>query len=121
MWLICQRRARQVVVTMAVLVAVAAAVAVAVADFAVAVAVAVAVAAPAALQRQSALPDTRLGPPVHVCTDGYHLRTLVVCCMSPLLVRNWYNAGTSHHTVRKELDQSHKYIPSCMCHKPFVF
>lgn len=80
---------------------VAVAVAVVVADFAVAVAAA------AALQRQSALPNRQLGPPAHEYTDGYRLRTLVVCCMSPLLVRNWYSVGTSHHTVRRDLNQSH--------------
>ena len=85
--------------TVAALAAVA--VAVAVADFAVAVA------ALAALQRQSALPNRRLGLPAHEYTDGYRLRTLLVCYMSPLLVRNWYNAGTSHHTVRRGLNQSH--------------
>ena len=96
MWLICQGRAwYQVVVIVAGLAAVAVAVAVAVADFAVAVA------ASAALQQQSALLDRRPGPPAHEYTDGCHLHTLVVCCMSLLLVRNWYNVGTSHHTVRR--------------------
>jgi hypothetical protein len=42
----------------------------------------------------------------------------VVCCMSPLLVRNWYNAGTSHHTVRRDLNQS-RYV-DCISLIPFV-